>query len=433
MDSMMQDAHILILGAIILLFSAVYMHAANRIFDLSFISIPSVWYFAYAIIIFIPAFWTFYGRGGHYRFNYIYAIASPLMTVPLGILFINVLLKYKPQEMQQYHLSAIEDQPKSFVRILNYSLVLMIGLALFCSWCIEQDGPIPLLYLLSPGEKTQNLGVMREYSFKLLDSPIRYLYHLTRDFLFPLLTLVAFGNYYYSRSRVWLFFLILSCGVGLFYAGANISKTSFFSIVLLLLLNLFILKGVKLNWKQMMFGIFLSLSFPVFVLMSVFGDFSWQGFLLALQKMMERIFVAPSSILYYGFEIIPDRYPFQMGRLMGPLAYLFGKEPSDLAQYAAWYIMGEDYATTSVAGAFVTQLFGDFGFPGVIFGGILVGMAMQWIHVSIIRKPKTVFAIATYVLFIYFFSTLTYLQIASALILSGAPILWLLYKTKLLG
>jgi hypothetical protein len=118
---------------------------------------------------------------------------------------------------------------------------------------------------------------------------------------------------------------------------------------------------------------------------------------------------------------------------MGSLAPLVGKEPSDLREYAAWYMLGQDYATTSASGAFVTELFGDFGFPGVILGGILVGIVMQWIHVSIIRDRKTVFALTTYAMFIYFFSTLTYLQIGGALILSGAPVLWLLYKTRFLG
>ncbi len=433
MDAVLQDAHVLFLGMILLFFSGVFMHYSNRIFNLDFISIPSIWYFAYAAVIFIPSFWTFYGRSGVYRYYYIYALMSPLATIPLGILLVNVLRKYTPEEIKQYHASAIEDQPKNFMRLMNYALLFIIGTALFCSWCMEQKNSIPLLYLFTHPDKTEDFMMLREYSFKLLDSPLRYFYHLTRDFVFPLLMLVASANYYYSRSRIWLIFLISSVLIGFFYAAANTAKSPVFTLIFLLLLNFYILRRGRLSWWKVMVAVVVWLSFPILVMMSAQGQLDWPSFQYAFQFMMERIFVAPSSILYYGFEIIPEHFPFQMGRLTGALAPLFGKQPSDLGAYAAWYITGEDYGTTSVSGAFVTELFGDFGFLGVIFGGILVGMAMQWIHISIIRKPKTLFAIVTYVLFIYFFSTLTYLQIAGALILSGAPILWLLFKTKLLG
>ena len=434
MDAIFQDIHILFVGILLLIFSATYLQHSNRIFQLDSVSIASIFYFAYVLTIFIPSFWTFYGRIGYYRYAYIYTLMSPLVTVPVGILIINVLFRYKSEEIQRFHSLPINDQPKSLPRILNYCLVLIVGIAFFCCWVIEQKGnPIPLLYMLSPGHQSENLGLLREYSFKLLDSKFRYLYHLTRDFVFPLLILVGLGNYYYSRNRPWFFLLSVSFIVGLFFAGANISKASVFGVILLIFANMWILKGARMHWWQIALAFILALAFPVLVLMSAYNDYSWTGFSFAFEKMMERIFYAPSSILYYGFEIVPEHYPFQMGRFMGSLAFLFGKEPSDLAQYSAWYITGNDYATTSVSGAFVTELYGDFGFPGVILGGVWVGMVMQWIQITIIRSPKTLFAIATYVLFIYFFSTLTYLQIGSALILSGAPILWLLYKSKLLG
>ncbi len=431
--AVLQDAHILCIGMVLLILSAGYLQHSIRLFNLDSLSIASVWYFAYAFIIFIPSFWTFYGRTGVYRYNYIYTLMSPMLTVPVGIFLVNVLRKYQPSEAKRYHAAPIEDRPANFMRIMNYSMLFIVAFGLFIGWCVEQKNPIPLLYMFTNPERTEDFLMLREYSFKLLDSPFRYLYHLTRDFLFPLLMLVAFANYYFSRSRTWLFLTFLSSAIGLFFAGANIAKGPVFSLIFLLFLNFYILKGRRLRWWQIILAVVLWLSFPILVLMYTRSHPDWEGFKYAFQKVMERIFVAPSSILYYGFEIIPEHYPFQGGRLTGALAFLFGKERSDLGQYSAWYITGEDHGTTSVSGAFVTELFGDFGPWGVIFGGILVGMAMQWIHTTIVRNPKNLFGIATFVLFVYFFATLTYLQIAGALILSGAPILWLLYRTKALG
>ncbi len=432
MIDMPHDFHILLFGMIVLLFSAIYMHYSNRIFDLSSISISSVWYFAYVATIFIPSFFTFYEKIGPYRFNYIYAMASPLITVPAGISLANVLWKYNPQEIKQFYLRAIEDRPKSFIRILNYSFLLFIGIVLFFSWCIEQRGkPIPVIYALThPQNPYQDLAMLRDYSLKLLDSPFRYLYHTTRDFLLPLLMLVALCNYYYSRSRGWLFFLIVSSCFGFFFATANIAKGPTFNIALLLLLNFYIIRRGKLPSWMVIIGIALALIFPVFIYM--IGNISWDGFTSAFSRIMERIFVAPAAIGYYCFEIVPERLPFQWGRSIGAIVKLLGLEVENYNSFVTWYIMGVD-STTSMSGVFVIELFGDFAFPGVILGGILVGIAMQWVHVSIIRNRKTLFAIVTYVLFIRFFSDLTTLQIAGALILSGAPFLWIMYKAKILG
>lgn len=424
-----QEMYMLLFGVLLLCGSAVCMHYTNRIFDLNCISIPAFFYFTYALTAFIPAFFIFYEKTGPYRFGFIYCIMSVFITVPLGIILVNVLLKYNSREMERFFLAPVKDEPKKFTRILNYSLCLLLAIGLFLGWCYEQQGPIPLLYMLKPrSEQALNLMLLREYSFKLLDSPFRYLYHTTRDFLFPLLIVVALGNYYHSRSRTWLFFLLVASLFGFFFGAANVAKGPFAAIVLIVLFSLYFFRRKKVSWLQVGIGCVLLFAFPLVVYTVGNGlDFG-----TALIKLLIRIFVAPTHVVYYGWEIVPERYPFQMGRGTGPIAMLFGMEPSDIGKYSAWYMMGTD-TTTSVSGVFVTQLYGDFGYIGVVVGGLIVGISMQWIHISIVRGEKTIFAIATYVLFLYFYSWLTTLQLIGALLLSGAPFLWLMYKTKFLG
>jgi len=430
---MNNDFVVLLMGAATLIISSIVMHQTNGIFNIKKLSLPGVWFFAYLLLIFIPSFFVFFSKDDPYRFNYIYTMASALFTVPLGVLLANCILKFQPKEIGFFHARPVEDNPKSMLRITNFSLFLFVALVLIVLWYSEQTTPVPLIYMFTNPDNSDQLTMLREYSFKLLDSPIRYLYHLTRDFLLPFLMLLAAGNYYLSRSKLWLFLLIFTSIFGLAFAGANIAKGPIFSIIILLFLNIAILKGGKIGWKLFIFGGLLCISFPLLVITFSQEVLSWDGFLIAIQKVYERIFVAPASIVYYFFEIVPERFPFQMGRCMGVVGKLLGLGPTDLAGYTAWYITGMDYATTSVSGAFVTQLFGDFGFPGVISGGLLVGVAMQCIHVTLMRGRKTIISITTYVLFIFFFATLTYLQIVGALILSGAPLLWILYKTKILG
>lgn len=421
-------------GALVAFVSAVIMHKTNEIFNLRRLTIPAVWWYAYFLLIFIPSLYIFRGQPSPYRYTYIFAVGSALITVPLGILLTNITLKFHTREIRRYYDAPVQDKMGGSNRISYYGLALLLAAGLTISWYLEQSAPIPLVYMfMHPGEAGE-LAWLRDYSFKLLDSPIRYFYHLTRDFLYPLLVLVALGNYRYTRRRGWLYLLLISMTLGFLYASANVARSPSVTLMLLILLYLYVFNGGRVSVKTALVGAPMLFVFPVIVQVVSQGDWSYDGVAEAFQTILERIFIAPSSVLYYFFEVVPEKVPFLYGRGMGSITRLVGVEYYDLGHYVGTYVLGPGgNGYSSATGAFVAELYTDFSLIGVLLGGLLVGVVMQWLHIGLLRRRKTVFAVATYTLTMYFFFSLVYLQIVGALLLSGLPILWVLFRKKWLG
>ncbi len=73
-----------------------------------------------------------------------------------------------------------------------------------------------------------------------------------------------------------------------------------------------------------------------------------------------------------------------------------GIVPFDTANYVGVYEIPHGLESISANGAFIADLYADFGMPGVLVGGIVAGFIMQWFHIHAIRRKKTIVAIALY-------------------------------------
>lgn len=428
-----ENRSIIVVGTVILVGSVLVMQKTNNLFDLRRPTIPGVWYLAYVGLIFLPSFGVFNSKSGPYRYTYLISVASALVMVPLGILLANALFTFKREEIRRYYDTPLQDGDESDGRMPRFMFALLLAIGLTVAWFIEQDGPIPIQYMFThPGEAGQ-LATLRDASFKLLDSPIRHLYHLTRDFLYPMIILVALGNYRHSRRGIWALLFIVSLALGMMFATVNVARSPATVVILLVVLYIWI-SNRRFKLRAIPVGIAVALAFPVLVVATSLGDWSLTGIVAAARTVADRIFVAPASVLYYFFEVVPQHVPFLHGRGLGSLTKLVGVQYFDLGHYVGTYVLGPGgQGYSSATGAFVAELYTDFGMIGVFSGGLLTGVAMQSVHVIMMRSRKTVFSLVTYTLLIFFFATLTYLQIAGALILSGMPILFVLYRSRLFG
>lgn len=413
---------------------ALLLEKTNGLSDFRRPSLPAIWFTAYSVLIFLPSLAQFLDRPAPHKYTFILCVASALLTVPFGVA---IALAFKPY--QSPHGSAFFDRPVQEVvsegrRRTTYVLLLSLALLLTAGWLFEQSTPIPLVALLRGGTTAGELAWLRDYSFKLLDSPFRYFYHLTRDLLFPFLVMVSIGSYLQTRSKFWLISSALTTVVALVFSTANLARSP--AMVLLLLLGFFVylLQGATLRFRTAISYFGASVVFPIAVVAlreGLHGIDAWHG---ALVTTYERIFVAPSAILYYFFEVVPAQVPYLHGLGMGSLVTLFGLNYFDLGNYIGAYVVGEGGSGyTSATAAFVAGFYTDFGPPGVIVGGILVGIAMQSVQTNLANGRKTVAAVAMYSFSSFTFASLVYLQAPGALILSGFPFLWLLFKSKALG
>ncbi len=377
-----------VLGLVAIAVSLATLQSTCRVLRLSRLSVPAVWYYSYLAMIALPAFAVYSAHEGPYRASYFLAVFSALITVPLGVMLVARVAGWRPSELDQYYERPLEAPAPTPGVGAVYVVALAAAVALNLRYLAEVE-TVPLFYMLQhPGEYIV-LTQLREESFKLLDSPLAYAYFMLRVLIYPFLALVALG--YALRTRRWTWYLLsgVSIAAALLYAGLSIAKAPVAGVMLLLFLYLYLHRAGRAPLSGVVAAGALVMAFPVVVVLGVFAE---QGVTLnvALQAIAKRVFYDPSETLYYYFEVVPDQVGYLHGRTIGKFAALTGQPYFDLENYVSRYVHSGWIETGSANAAFLGNAHADFGVPGVLLGGVLVGGLLQAVQIYFCRRRKTV-------------------------------------------
>lgn len=401
-------AALFIASTIVLIVSCWLMQQAVCVFHLRHITIPNFWYLTYLVMIFIPSFFVFFSKEGSGRVAYLFGVQSVLITVPLGILFANKVFHFRTQEIRKYYESRLQETSINFHIFITCLLGFGAALGIMLLYVREVD-TIPLFYMIRNPGNYETLLLLREDSFKLLDSPFSYLYYLLRALGFPFLIILTFGFYMVTKQRKWFTLFLFSFGSGMLYAAFSIAKAPVANIFLLMFLFLYLYWGGRITKWMFVIAPLLILLFPSAVLFGMFG--AETDVYNVLSRLASRLFLTPAHTLYWYFELFPGSMDYLYGRSIGKLAWLMGWEYFDTPNYVGLYGLGANLVSVNANAAFIGNLNADFGLIGVLFGGIVVGIGMQTLHIIVIRQPKSILNLAVY----------TYLTFA----------FWLLHSTSL--
>jgi oligosaccharide repeat unit polymerase len=394
--------------------------AMQRLVGLHFrrLTIPSFFYFLYFAVILIPGFVIFHNEITPSRWRFLFGVESVLITVPVGIWLASRVLSSSTREIKDYfHRRLAPELPGTpSVRLFLVFLVSAVTLVILNIW---ETRVIPLLYLFrNPGEAL-TVALLREDSFKFLNSHLVYVYYVLRGTVLPFLILVAFGRYLQQSSEVWrrLFWITLSLGV--LYAAVTVEKSPVATIFGLLAVFYYQFKGGRMGKSAMALAAVLFLSFPLMVVLFAYHGAEGGTLSGAIYAIGNRLFYSPAQIVYAYFEVFPSVVPFQHGASIGKLASLLGWKTINIPNTVGLYMTsGQDLDTITANSCFLGNLNADFGLPGVVVGGVLAGFLMQSVNVYLCRKPKTVVNVAAYAICMWAFGLL----VASALptvLLSG--------------
>lgn len=395
-----EHSALFIFSAVVFVVSSWFMQNMIGVFNFRYLTIPGFWYLTYLGMILIPSYFVFIEQNHTARYRYIFAVISVLVTVPTGILFANMLLKFKRSEIKRYFQKPIIEKHTGLSLTVTYSIFLTIAIALTLMYMWEVE-TIPLFYMIkNPGEYLL-LAELREESFKLLDSPFTYAYYVLRVLIYPFLIMISLGNYLYSRQKKWLFLFLATLVLGVLYAAFAIAKLPVAAIFLVIFLFLYLYKG-KVTLKSIISAISLIFAFPLIVILSVQYGLG-TSFLDALAGIARRLFYVPSMVLYYYFEIFPDQIGYLHGRSIGKLALLTEEQHFNTANYVFQYIFPTKAESGLANAAFIGNLNADFGMLGVLGGGIFAGFLMQSIQIYLLRQKKNILNVAVYSFLIFAF------------------------------
>ena len=407
-----------VFSCVVLLISWALTRRCFDVFDLGRVTIGTFWYLTYLAMIFFPAFFVYADQEGPYRSTFLFAVESVLITVPLGWWMANRYFHVHKGDVERYFTQPIDTPdrcPQSYRRV---SFLLVI-LAILTGLYIAEVPTIPLFYLLqNPGDYKQ-LVLLREDSFKLLDSPLRYLYALARGVGFPLLILVSFGAVLRKRdAKKWHIVFLVSLIMGLFFASLSLAKAPVANILLVLTVLLYLFRGGALSRRMVATLLILILLFPITVILAISSEDTTLA--MALTGTGTRLLYQPAAGVYYYFEIFPSHMPYLKGRSIGKLSWLTGDSYFDTPNYVGLYETPGAADSVSANAAFIADLNADFGLWGVILGGILAGFIMEAIQIYVFRRRKTVVSLAVYAFLMVTFWNLNSTSLPIVLASNGA-------------
>lgn len=400
----------------VLISSGAIMHAAVGLFSLRYLTIPAVWWFAYVLVVFLPAHDVVLHFDGHHASTYLAVVQSALLTVPAGVVLVTLMTGYSLRTIRRHARAPIlTDDSPFFLHV--FCLALAISLVLTLRYFIEAP-TIPLFYILwNPGEQSTAVE-LREEAWKLLGSPLLYWYDILRRIVYPFLISIALGYWLDTRKRVWLALFILASLAGVLLAGASTAKMPVMAMVLVVGLFLHLYRGGALRASRFLVVGGLVLTFPVglMLLASPAGDLD---VLTILRLLYVRVFYTPAELLFHYIEFFPGEVGYQYGKTIGKSSWITGQEYFNIEGYVYQRLFPTGLSSGAAPSPFLGNLNADFGIVGVVGGGILAGILMQGIQVWLARGKKTIVRLATCASLMWSFVLLNFQSLAVVLLSGG--------------
>jgi oligosaccharide repeat unit polymerase len=273
--------------------------------------------------------------------------------------------------------------------------------------------------------------MLREEAFVGLDSHFVYAYSVLREALYPFLIALALAKYIATKQTIWLVLFFASLSAGVMFASVSIARGPVATILLVVTACWFLCRLEKVSTKQVAIALALILAFPLFV--SLFSSSVDATLTDALRIVFVRLCYSPAYVAYVYFEVIPKEVQFQYGAATGKLALLLGRHHFDVARYVLFTIYPDTLETGSAGGAFFAEFYANFGLPGVVLGGVLLGAVMQSIQILLTRRRKTAASMAVYAFMFYAFYMTISRSLPTVLLSTGVIFVlgfwWLLAKS----
>jgi oligosaccharide repeat unit polymerase len=414
--------------------SMVSMHLLIGVLSIKRITIPAAFYLTYLFMIFVPSFYVYQDHPGSARDIYIIAVVSVLITVPLGIFFVNYLYKFKRVEIGNYFTA----RPFISSTLDVYPAIFFISIVsvFFTLYYFYQIPSIPIIEMIQGGD-SHSLAVSREESFKLLDprwgggTYLFYVYLFLRTLIFPILIIITLGYFLYTKKRKWLYLFILVFCIGGFYAISQLSRAPIAAIIMRIIVFLLLFYRGNVSLKNIVIGAIIMIAYPLIVTMSYVSD---RTVLEGIEAVIIRMTYTPAEDLYYYFEIFPSHHEYLYGEtLIKPFLKLLEFDYFYIENYVALYISPGGLQSAHANAAFLSNFNADFGLVGVFLGGLTVAMLMQWLQIKILRKEKNIYNMSIYAFILYAIWVLNFGSLTSVLFVNGIiPVFILIWGIKVL-
>jgi oligosaccharide repeat unit polymerase len=392
-------------------------------FSLAHITITGYAFLAYVIIINIPSLIVVLGDIQNPVLLLLWkAIQGSTFLFALGVVYSNLLFKLNDEEVADFFNRPIKFDAYEgvFLKIAQYGLILSIVIMGF--YFYKYWGRVPLFYLVTHPGDTLAITLLREDTSKVsLRFWEGYLIEWGRALILPTLMSMSFVIWRLGKQKRWRNWFILYLALAVFFASLSTAKFPVVMVFVILTVTYLAMAGTKEILKKTPLFIILIFLYPLFERMLKYSVGFWDAVTFIL---WERIFVVPIEALTPYFEYFPLLDGYLGGRSIRLLSLILGKTYFNTANYV-YILKGTSPIDTGLAnGAFIGNLYADFGMTGVLIGAFLIGFFLQWVQITFFRREKNVFSVAIYAFFVVLFMKIAIVPFPSLLLGGGGLVAW---------
>lgn len=336
-----------------------------------------------------------------YRYIGFGAVSFVMIMLPLSMFIVSKLAGFDAKkEFNHYLKKPIEhtftERNEFYLIFLGLSLISMLAVA----YTLLKTSQVPIFALLKGN--LSDLGMLRidaarNFHGKVL---IRNIFAIA---LTPLLSLIAYVYTVKTRQLKWglLFLPLFACAV--LISVYDLSKSPIiFYIIMFIFVQLYVGRLV-LNRRRINFYVICGATLIILMYMFIQGVNDLGSYLSYSSGPIGRLILAQIAPTFLHLNIFGESIPFLHGSsLPSILIGWFDIEQvrsARLVMANAFPNRIEDGTGGVLNTLFIAEAYANFGYLGILFGTIYVGVLIQILYIIFIRLPKNPVFLC---LFIYF-------------------------------
>lgn len=379
-----------------------------------------------------PALIIYFKKEKIFSDNFLLGVSIGLIGAAVGVIFACDIFKLRKKEENKFFKETpkiIKNTSSFYTKFLCFLFLCFLALFLY----YHLTPRIPILEILeknSPEEMT----LAREQSFKLLDprwstdksTPLFYLFLFLRTTIFPFLILLSFGFFLQNRNLGALLIFLAFLVPGIFYASSTLARAPVAAIFFRIFLFYYVWNYKDVKILKLVSYALLILLFPLFITTFVYKED--RTLLEGLLAVLVRMTITPAEDLYYFFEIFPAYHSFLLGdAFLRPFYQIFGYKSFYIENYVSMYINPNNIETAHTNAVFISNLYADFGKPGILIGSFIVGFFLQYIQIILFRMQKNFLTCSLFAFFCYLSVVLNFGSVTSVLLANGGILVLIIY------
>lgn len=318
-----------------------------------------------------------------------------MCVLPFCILAVFKIIKFDPIVEYEVFLKKEIDDKKNNELFMFIILIAIVQIGLL-TVLLMQIGYIPLLKLFFSNTNF-DFAIERQSNADIQILGIRYIKNVIVIWGIPIIAYITAAYALINRERKWIVLAVIYFMASIITQTYDFSKSPvIFHLFVYLLIFLYYKGGLK-NIYIIVFGAIGTIILVFFYRLSGFEG----SFFDIYNGILGRIFFSQVGTLCYHFDLFPNIFDYLGGRSLYPtILSIIGHNPSEhlRSSQIVMEFYGSDYVYEGTAGVmntvFIGEAYANWGWPGVFFSVIWVGIIVALIFILIMKIKKTPATIA---------------------------------------